>query len=444
MMRKTRKHAAAKIACFALAWIVTGLPGARAQSVATECHFFFAPGPAQAGCTGVTPDMRYTQERGYGFEPGAKIVAVDRGNGNPPHAGFCTSDTPFFFSTAVPEGNYRVTVTLGDAQGESTTTVKAELRRLMLEEVHTVAGQFATRSFIVNVRTPVISTGGRVHLKVPRETVDEAWEWDDKLTLEFNGARPCLCAMEIARVDVPTVFILGDSTVCDQSKEPYASWGQMLPRFFKPDIAVANHAESGETVAGSTAGHRFDKVLSLIKPGDYLLIQFGHNDMKSKEPNASETYKENLKKWVELVKAKGGLPVLITSMNRHSFQGNVIVNSFRDYPEKVREAAKEESVPLIDLNAMSKTLYEALGPEPSIQLFEHNPELTKFDGTHHSPYGAYELAKCLIEGIKRDKLELASHVADDVPPFDPAKPDPVAGFRVPPSPGFTNLRPLGD
>jgi lysophospholipase L1-like esterase len=414
----------------------------RGASSQAELRFFFGPGPAPSGYTRVAPDATYTKERGCGFEEGAKVAAVERGG-----TGCCASETPFFFSVAVPEGNYRVTVTMGGDERESATTVKAELRRLMLERVQAGAGQSpsATWSFLVNVRTPKIAgTDLQVRLKAPRETTQEAWAWDEKLTLEFNGARPCVGSLVIERADVPTVFILGDSTVCDQSREPYASWGQMLPRFFKPEVAVANHAESGETLRSSTQARRLEKVLSLMRSGDYLLIQFGHNDMKSKEPDAPLAYKAALKTWVQQARELGGIPVLITPVNRHSFEGGTITNSLREYPEMVRQAAADEGVALIDLNAMSKSLYEALGPKESIRLFKHNADLTEFDGTHHSPYGAYELAKCIVAGIRQSKLDLARHLADDVPAFDPNQPDRVADFKVPPSPQFTNQRPLGD
>ena len=113
------------------------------------------------------------------------IVAVT----TPCAAIFAPATSPSFFPCALPEGNYRVTVTFGDASGESSTTVKAELRRLMLEHVHTEPGKFIARSFIVNIRTPKIAGGGEVRLK-PREKTSEASAWDDKLTLEFNDARP--------------------------------------------------------------------------------------------------------------------------------------------------------------------------------------------------------------------------------------------------------------
>jgi len=117
----------------------------------------------------------------------------------------------------------------------------------------------------VNVRTPLIAGDGEVKLK-DRERTSETWAWDEKLTLEFNNSRPAICAIEITRADeLPTIFLLGDSTVCDQPLEPYNSWGQMLTRFFKPGIAIANHAESGESLRSSLGAKRLDKVLSLMK-----------------------------------------------------------------------------------------------------------------------------------------------------------------------------------
>jgi len=197
-------------------------------------------------------------------------------------ADLCTSDKPFYFSVALPEGNYNVTVTFGDAKNETATTVKAELRRLMLEKVETAPARFVSRTFTVNIRTPQIVTGGEVKLK-DREKATEMWAWDEKLTLEFNNTRPAVNAIEITRAaTLPTLYLLGDSTICDQPLEPYNSWGQMLTRFFKPGLAVSNQAESGESLRSSLGARRLDKVLSTMKAGDYLFIQYGHNDEKEK------------------------------------------------------------------------------------------------------------------------------------------------------------------
>ncbi len=412
---------------------------ARSQAGPTDLKFSFMPGRPPPGYMPVSASTVYHAERGYGFERGAKITAVGRRADDPLHSGFCTSDRPFFFSVAVPEGNYRVTVTLGDAGGESTTTVKAELRRLMLEHVHTARGQFTSRSFVVNVRVPAISTGGGVRLK-ERERTTEAWDWDDKLTLEFNDARPCLCALEISRTDTaPTIFLLGDSTVCDQPLEPWNSWGQMLPRFFGPGIAIANHAESGESLRSSLSAHRLEKVLSVMKPGDWLFIQYGHNDMKEDGPGvgALTTFKADLKDYVASAHQHLGNVVLVTPMNRESFNSEgVITNTLGDYPLAVRQTAAEEHVALIDLNAMSKTLYEALGQQNMDKVFQ--------DGTHHKSFGSYELARCIVVVIMENQLPITMYLAPDAAPFDPQHPDPPDTFHIPPSPNHPATKPQGN
>jgi len=388
----------------------------------TSFKFDFSVGQAKSGWIQVSPPNFYSAGTGFGFEPGAKMTFENRGVPS------LTSASPFYFSVKLPEGNYRVTALLDEG---SVTTIKAELRRLMLEHAQTAKGKTATRTFIVNVRTPKISETNHVHLKT-RETTTEIWDWDEKLTLEFNGANPCITKLEIEKADVPTVFLLGDSTVCDQPAEPWNSWGQMLPRFFKPEIAVANHAESGETIRSSLGAQRFEKVFSLMKPGDYLFVQFGHNDMKDHATNALATYKANLKKVVARTRELGGTPVLVTSMER---KGGVERDTLDGYPDAVREVAKEENCALIDLNAMSRIFYKALGADIG-KAFQ--------DGTHHNNYGSYELAKCVVEGIKQAKLPLAKFIADDFGNFDPAHPDSVASFEMPVSPMVSQEKPLGN
>lgn len=430
-MQKSCRFAALSILVVWTGWWTSALAGPDAAQTG-RFKFDFGPGPVQPGYVQILPGARYREDLGYGFEGEPAIEGVDCGRPDAVIRDFCTSDQPWYFSVKVPEGNYRVTLALGDTSGRSSTTVKAELRRLMLEKMATGSGQIAKRSFVVNVRTPDIPGGGRVRLK-DREKTSEAWAWDEKLTLEFNGERSCICAVEIARADeVPTVYLLGDSTVCDQPLEPWNSWGQMLTRFFNSDIAIANHAESGESMRSSLGARRVDKVFSLLKPGDYVFAQFGHNDMKSRSPNASDIYKADLKKLVTDVRAKGATPVLVTSMER---KAGVERETLKDYPAKVREVAAENDVPLIDLHAMSKVLYRALGGDLD-RAFQ--------DGTHHNSYGSYELAKCVVEGIKQNELNLVRFIVDDYQGFDPSRPDPVDRFEVPASPMGTTLKPDGN
>jgi lysophospholipase L1-like esterase len=401
----------------------------------TTLKFDFGSGKVAPGYTQILPTTLYTKALGYGFDLGSKVTAVDRGGDDPLRGDFCTSDRPFFFSIALPEGNYNVTVTLGDLTGESVTTIKAESRRLMLEQLQTAMGKIAARTFTVNLRTPHLASGGEVRLKSRESGPPMVLHWDDKLTLEFNGAHPCVCALEIAKAeDAITVYLAGDSTVTDQPREPWNSWGQMLPRFFKPDVAIANNAESGESLSSFLGAKRLDKILGTIKAGDYLFIQFGHNDQKDKRPNAGPftTYRTNLLRFVSEARKRGGIPVLITPMERKT---GVTLDTLGDFPAAVRAVAKEQDVPLIDLHAMSKTLYAALGKSLG-QAFQ--------DGTHHNNYGSYELARCVVEGIKASKLGLARFLADDVPAFDPHHPDPIESFKVPPSPLSTTEKPEGN
>jgi lysophospholipase L1-like esterase len=409
-------------------------PG-QTTAVATNTSFRFdlGSGAVEPGYIQVLSHETYTRQRGFGFEPGTDIRYISRVTAERP-GDFCTSDGAFYFSVAVPEGNYRITVTVGDLAGESNTTIKAELRRLMLEDVTTSAGQIVTRSFVVNVRTPQIAGGDRqVRLK-DREKKDEQWAWDEKLTLEFNGKRPAVCAIQIEKVDVPTVYLLGDSTVADQPREPWNSWGQMLPRWFDDRVAIANHAESGESLRSALSANRLAKVLSLIKPGDYLLIQFGHNDMKEKGEGigAFTSYKSDLKHFIAEGRARGATVFLVTSCER---KAGAEKDTLSDYPEAVRQTARERSLPLIDLHAMSKVFYKSLGS---------NLDKAFQDGTHHNNYGSYELAKCVVEGIRQSKLPLAEHIVSDFKGFDPPHPDPVVDFHIAPSTQTSATAPLGN
>jgi lysophospholipase L1-like esterase len=397
--------------------------GIQADSTTSSYKFYFGSGNAPAGYTKITPDMAYNDQRGYGFDGGTKVTMMPKDKSGTD--GVVTNDKQFYFSTALPEGNYKVTVTLGNPGTATNTSVKAELRRLMLENIATQAGEYTTQTFIVNTRTPQYA-GGVVNLKAPRESMQEAWDWDKGLTLEFNGDHPSVAALSIEKVDVPTVYIVGDSTSCDQMTEPFNSWGQSITRFFKPDIAVSNHGESGETAADSLGRHRFDKVWSQMKPGDYLLVQFGHNDMKA--PGTVEGYRAALQKIIDGTKKAGGTLVIITPMNRHTFSGNTVTNSLGAYPYTAYKVAADNNVPWIELNAMSKSLYESFGPDGSEVLFAQT-SATAHDGTHHSDFGSYELAKCIILGIQQDKLDLAKHIVDGFH-FDPSKPDKPEDFKV--------------
>ncbi|MDF7812099.1 GDSL-type esterase/lipase family protein [Hymenobacter sp. YC55] len=427
--------------------------GVAAQSGKTSYKFDFGAGSVAPGYRQVLPTATYSEERGYGFDFNTTVSAVDRKGKDALKSDFVTSDKPFYFSVDLPEGNYNVTVTLGDLKKRASTMVKAESRRLLLEKTETAPGKFITETFTVNIKNRRINDTLTVGLK-PREV--GKLDWDNKLTLEFNGAATCLNALEITpATNATTVFLAGNSTVVNQDDEPWAAWGQMIPRFFKPGVAIANHAESGLSLGSFLGSRRLDKILSVMKPGDYLFVEFGHNDQKEKGPNdgAYKSYTERLQLFVRETKKKGGIPVIVTSTARRNFDEATgkNVNSLGDYPDAARKVAREEGVALIDLNAMTTTLYEALGVQASMKAFVHYPANTYpgqdkalADNTHFNPYGAYEIAKCVVEGIKANKLDLTKYLKTDLPAFDPAYPDALDKLAWADSPRNTVLKPDGN
>ena len=405
----------------AISLFVLGALGAQAQK--------FVCGNAHGGSIQLTANSVYSA-----VSPGFDLNTAPRIDANS-----CSSDKPFFFSVAEPEGSYRVRVVLGGSQ-PSTTTVWAEARRLMLEKVHVKAGGSITRTFDANLRVPEIA-GDPTHLVKLKSREVGNLDWDHKFTLEFNGDHPSFRSITIEPVHETTIYLAGDSTVVDQDIEPWAAWGQMLPRFFRPGVVIANHAESGETIKSFATEQRFAKVMSLIQPGDYLFMQFAHNDQKPGAVSLDE-YKSLLGEFIEKTRAKGATPVLVTSMNRRTFDADgKITNSLAGYPDAMREVARAEHAALIDLNAMSKSLFEAMGPEGTLKAFMHYPAnafpgqtRAISDDTHFNKYGAYELARCVVRGIRSDKLPIARFLDKGLSDFNPMQPDSVAAFDLPATP----------
>lgn len=414
-------------------------------------NFYLGAGKLPQGFIRVQPEAVYSEQIGYGYHYQTKVSVVNQTNQQLQSYSFTTADQPFYFSVRVPEGNYKVTLTLGDLCKESETTVKAESRRLMLERVVTRPGEIISKSFIVNVRMPEIHTGGRVRLK---ERERDKLDWDDKLTLEFNGVRPAISKIEIEKVeDQITVYLAGNSTVVNQGAEPWASWGQMITRFFGTEVAIANHAESGLALASFRSQNRLDKIMSTIRPGDYLFIEFGHNDQKMTGPGDGpwESYSDHMRHFIREARRMQAIPVVVTPTARRRFdaEGNS-VNTLDDFPAAGRRMAEEEQVPLIDLNRMTTLLYEAMGVEESKQAFVHYPANTfpgqieaLADNTHFNGYGAYQIAKCVLQGIRDNELPLADYIVDMLG-YDPEKPDSVEQFWLPLSPGIELVKPDGN
>ena len=372
----------------------------------------------QFGAKGnVRAEETYDAARGFGFEPVDGDASRTR------------------FSVKVVEGNYRVTMRLGAPDRASKTSVAAETRRLMLENVATRRGEIVERSFIVNVRNaslvkPPDNAPGGIAVRLKERELG-TFTWDDKLTLHFIGPERAVAAVSIEPVEVPVLYLTGDSTVTDQAKSPAASWGQALPRFMSNTVAVANHAESGESLKSFLTSLRLDKVLASVRSGDWVLIQFGHNDQKKQWPqtyvDAATTYRAYLRAYIAEVRLRGATPIVVTSPERANFDdAGHIKPSHGAYPDAVREVAREESVALIDLTPMSVSFYEALGIEGSDAAFADGGR----DRTHHSNYGAHELARRIAFGIHTADPKLIAHLGDhlatearvtELPPVDPKR-----------------------
>lgn len=343
------------------------------------------------------------------------------------------SNAPFTRNIEVPDGNYKVTIVLGSKKKAGNTVVRAENRRLMVDEVATKKGQFKTVEFVVNKRTPEIETGKRVKVKDREKNYNT---WDNAINLEFTGAAPAVKEVKIERdTTATTIFLCGNSTVVDQPYEPWASWGQMIPRWFGPEVAISNNAESGLTAGSFLASNRLDKILTMMKKGDYVICEFGHNDQKEKMAGAGAWYNFSyyLKIFIDKVRAKGGNIIFVTPTQRRRFDDathSKILETHGDYPDAMRAVAKREGVPVIELHDMTRTFFETLGYENSKKALVHYPANTfpgqdkpLADNTHFNPYGAYEIAKMVVMGMKQLNLPIVKYLRSDWKDFNPAQPD---------------------
>jgi lysophospholipase L1-like esterase len=299
----------------------------------------------------------------------------------------------------VPPGTYDVRVRLG-GEAAASTAVSGETRRTLLAETPTEAGASATRSFTVNVRTPEGEPTG------PDGTPG--------LDLVIGGSAPAPADIRVTPAGRHTrqIFLVGDSTVCDQPGDPYSGWGQQLPQYLRKGVSVANYADSGESTVSYLADPRlFATVRPLIRRGDLVLVQLAHNDKQTDEA----TYRANLEALVAGVRDRGGRPVLVTPIVRRWFNTDgtlnngtaLLVNGLGvDHPAVVRAVAAAHQVPLIDLTARTKALVESLGVEGSKALYLYDE---KRDNTHTSTRGATAYAQLVADELRGQSL-LPAHL----------------------------------
>lgn len=253
---------------------------------------------------------------------------------------------------------------------------------------------------------------------------------------------------------VTTVFLAGDSTVTDQDVEPWASWGQMIPQYFNSNVVITNYACSGLALSSFKSSNRLQKISSQIKAGDYLFIEFGHNDEKIKGPEntAWKSYSDLLIEFIQAAKEKGAFPVLVTPTQRRFFNTDgTLKETHGHFPDAMRAVAKKMNVPLIDITKLTTTLYKKWGDDPSRKAFVQYPANTfpgqtkaLEDNTHFNSFGANEIALCVIKGIRDLKLPLQKDISKQTPKYSPEHPNYISNWTLPPSARFEIAKPDGN
>ncbi len=222
-----------------------------------------------------------------------------------------------------------------------------------------------------------------------------------------------------------TIYMIGDSTMANKKnpdENPEYGWGQVLPEYFTDNVTIDNRAVNGRSSRSFIGEGRWDSILKTLKEGDYVFIQFGHNDQKFKSPdrytNPHVTYRHNLIRFVEETRQKGATPVLFSSIVRRNFnEHGTLIDTHGEYPLETRLVALEYDVPFIDLQYFTENLEESYGLEGSKKLHLHfepgeHPYYKdgKEDNTHLSKLGANEVAKLALEELKIKLPVLVRHI----------------------------------
>jgi DNA sulfur modification protein DndE len=226
-------------------------------------------------------------------------------------------------------------------------------------------------------------------------------------------------------VENVVIYMIGDSTMADKPLmgNPERGWGQLLRIYCMPNIEIRNHAMNGRSTRSFLAEGRWQKVLDELKSGDYVIIQFGHNDSKVKTERYAEAltaYKTNLARYVDETRAKGATPILAPPINRRRFSDDgKFFDTHADYPVACRQVAQEMNVPLLEMHKLSEELIVRHGVEGSKALFlwiapgicDRCPE-GKEDDTHFGAYGASRMAEIAIQEMRRLGLPFAKYFRD--------------------------------
>lgn len=224
------------------------------------------------------------------------------------------------------------------------------------------------------------------------------------------------------------IVIAGDSTAKDYNAKQYplSGWGTMLRCAVGPEVTIDDRAQGGRSTKSFIAEGRLDAIARTLKPGDTLLIQFGHNDADRAKPERYTPipdYETNLKHFIAVARMAHAQPVIITPVTRRAFKDGHVVRSFPTYTDAAKRVAEETKVPLINLTALSERWIDALGLDGSKRYYLHYAKGEGLPGykdavdddTHFSELGARRIADLVADGLARTRLPIASHVLADRP-----------------------------
>ena len=329
-------------------------------------------------------------------------------------------------------GNYDIEADLGPG----VNFVKFMGRRLAVDRTEVKPGEKKTVSFTARVPGPYTTRKG-----------DELSNRLLKIELFTDMPQPegfVFAPRVTPNPSARTIYICGDSTVEDHRAEPLGSWGLMLPAFVRKGWTTANFAKSGLAMKTFEAEGRLERVLEHLEKDDWVIIQFGHNDQKIPGEEAENGYTRRLGEWIDKIREKGAHPVLVTPVERRGFhpaRGTQFGKTLAKYAEAVKSVAAAKGVPYIDLNDASYRMMGKLGAEGSKKL-QRPADGGKVDNTHHSVYGAYEMARIVAAGLAKIPV-VGDAIREPYRSFDPEKPDSESAVAIPPSGTFNNKKPAG-
>ncbi|MGM9937456.1 MAG: GDSL-type esterase/lipase family protein [Candidatus Ornithomonoglobus sp.] len=311
---------------------------------------------------------------------------------------------PLTIELAVPNGAYEVTVNI-KAHNDTVFTIYSQHRSFVDRDVEIEKNGEYTKTFSVSVCDRHFN--GAEYEKVPGIKLQIATDGDITATA---AASP---------VEIPTVYICGDSTVTDQPAEypysptaTYCGWGQAFTQLIKPSLAVSNHAQSGSCTTEFMASN-LTAFENKIKEGDFMVIEFGHNDQKLKELDAFGGYKKNLIKLADIARSRGAKPIICSPINRIIFEPDgSLLNLLGDYRDAAKQAAEELGCTFIDMWQRTTDYFVTAGPVKAPHFFRHLGE--ERDYTHTNDIGGTMIARFFAQEMVKQNGPLAEFINEDL------------------------------